>query len=1332
MNKGYTFTCKLLLALFLLFSSLKTFAQPGNVFTHVTTTGISSGAVDNTAFAVSKSDNKMYVAFRDNANSGKLTVMQYTGSAWALLGNAGISQGAVNYSIGIATITTINGNEVYVAYSDAANGNRLTIMRWGGTSWVADGTAGSHSGDEASSINMTVANNGDMFVAYSDLGTGSKAFVKKRVSGTWTNIAGTGISAGIADDIDIACGNIDNQPYIVYKDASVSGKATVRKYNGTSWSTVGTTGFTSGTVSDCSIAVDRLNRPNISYNDGSVNNRATVRYYDGSTWQVLGFAGISSNIATYTSLVFDYDNNAYIIYKDNSASGKATVRKYNGTSWATVTTSGFSSSTADFTNIEFDNDQNIYVAYKDAGVSNKAVVQQLSCISPTTPSINSVPAGFSICAGEGIQLVSTASQNNTTYSWYQKLTGFEDVGDLTELNDNSNNSGAAFSSVVDANGNIYVVKMQTADSMIVVKRFAGGVWQTIGGTLGKSAGFTNRDATDIAFDADGNLYVAYIDFSGAKPIVVKKFVSNSWVDVGPAVTEGCLSASLHINSYGMMALATGKKNGSAYFPAVFINYGSGWIETPEISTTEKIGNIDVTIDLLGNIIVSYINVPFNLPLYDAGIPKAYKYNGISWSSLPLGLTENSYFINVNCDRDNNYYISTNSTGPSSAPSNYKVNVMRSSNQGTSWTNIGPTDLPELTGGNTLAIDNYGVPYLGFVSVVGGFSKYKLVKYVSAAWVNLFTTLENANTSQIDIFFDKSKNVPLLMEFHSTASIKKGNVYRIEKKFISTGGTRYTTIPGDYFLTADAGCNTSVTSSIVTITQTSATNNWTGTVSTEFNAAGNWSCGRIPLANDDIVLPAGAPRYPVLSAALSPNISIKKLTIQSGASLTLNGQNLNIASDLIINGTLDANTADSKITMNGTVEQTISGNSTSIAFNNLTISNAVRVNMNLTAPAINGTLHFTNGKLILGFALFVNNITGFNSDRFIVIPSGDNGSMLGQTIASGQSKIFPIGNAETSYTPVIVSHASNTSANCRLKVFNGTGPFTGSNAANYVNKRYRFLGADNIDYSFTFFWNTADENSSFNRNACGIATGSHISQNGYSAANIIDQTLPGAATIQSASTFSRTITGVRSLPAIGTTTFYKDMYVTSQLNLLPIQLLSFSAKLMNNNSTEIKWQISASSNPKTFIVERSSDGISFDIIGTVNGNTTNNNYQFIDNQITKTGYQYYRLKMTDLDGKTSFSNIAKVFINSGTLVISNVYPQPLKSNIANIVISAPEKANLQLQLTDITGRILISKYISVEKGENTVQLNMSTVNNGTYFISVISNNTKSNTLSLIKY
>lgn len=1322
MNKSYTITSKLLLALFLLFLSVKTFAQPGSTFTHVVTTGISSGGTDNIAFAVSKTDNRMYVAFKDVSNSNKLTVMQYTGTTWTLLGNAGISAGAVANDISIAVINTFNGNEVFVAFSDESVSDRLTVMRWSGTSWTTEGSAGSHSTSNVTSLSITAADNNDLFIAYNDFGFSGKVSIKKRSGSTWSNISGTGISSAASDYVDVACDK-SNLPFVVYRNGGAGNTAIVKRYNGSSWVDVGSTAITTGSVTDCSITFDRLNRPNIAYSDGANNNRAAVKYFDGINWQSLGATAISPNTVAFTKLAFDYDNHAYIIYKDNSVSNKTTVRKYNGTSWSTVSSAGFSAGTADFANIKFDTDKKIYIAYKDAGVSNKAVVQQLSCNSAAIPTITSSPAGFAFCAGGGVTL-NTPTQTNTTFDWYEKMVIPDLIGESVDLNDNNNNNNAAFSFATDANGTLYVVKMLLSDSSIRVKRFTGGSWQDVGGMVGKSFGNRNNDVTDIAFDPEGNLYVAYIENSGSKSVTLKKFVSGNWVNVGPTVTSANTHAALSINSYGVIALATGQL-GISSNPIVYINDGTGWVATPVLSGN-NIGYLDVCFDRLGSVIIGFTD---GINIYDQGLPKVFKYTGTAWQGYNIGITSQSHFITLACDNNNTLYLSTNLlTGVQPA-------LIRLLNGASTWTNIGPSEnwnFNKKT--NAMALDNDGIPYIAYTNLNASTnqSRLKVTKYVGNSWQDVGTTISDIGfDNQAQLLFN-NKNVPYILGYYSNSTMNRGEVLQLEKKYLSTGSGRYANKPTNYFVVANTNCGSGVFSTEVTVTQTSPTNNWTGAVNTEFSNIGNWSCGLTPSLNDDVLIPAGAPRYPIMSSNLSANISVKKLIIQSGASLTLNGQTLSVSDSLTINGTLDASVANSKIVLNGTTEQTVLGSSFSTTFNNLTINNAANVKMNLTFPTISGTLLFTNGKLILNFALIANIITGYNNDRFIVISSGDNGASLRQNISVGQSKIFPIGNTVSSYTPILVSHSSNTTAECRLKVFNATGPFTGSNSSTYVNKRYRFAGTPNVDFNFTLFWNTDDENSSFNRNACGIATGSHIGQNGYSVANIIDQTFPGAATIQSATSFSRTITGVRDLTINGvSTTFYKDMYVTSQSTLLPVQLLSFSAKPINNSSAEINWQITNSSNPKYFVVERSNDGIVFENVGSVNA-TLSTEYVYIDKTIAKTGYQFYRLKMMDVEGKITYSKIAKLYVSEGGISISNVYPQPLQSGSVYLVVNAPLKTDMRFIVTDLSGKIITSKTSTINKGESIVELNISHLAKGTYFVTGYSVNIKTNSTPIMKF
>jgi hypothetical protein len=107
-------------------------------------------------------------------------------------------------------------------------------------------------------------------------------------------------------------------------------------------------------------------------------------------------------------------------------------------------------------------------------------------------------------------------------------------------------------------------------------------------------------------------------------------------------------------------------------------------------------------------------------------------------------------------------------------------------------------------------------------------------------------------------------------------------------------------------------------------------------------------------------------------------------------------------------------------------------------------------------------------------------------------------------------------------------------------------------------------------------------------------------------------------------------------------------------------------------------------------------------------------------------------MMDVEGKITYSKIAKLYINEGGISINNVYPQPLKSGSVYLVVNAPLKTDMRFVVTDLTGKMLVSKIANINKGENTIELNISHLSKGTYFVTGYSVNIKTNTTPIMKF
>nr|MBP7584234.1 fibronectin type III domain-containing protein [Spirochaetota bacterium] len=86
---------------------------------------LSGGQVSSLTLAISGT--VPYVAFSDNANSWKASVMSYTGggtTGWEAVGSRGLTAD----SVGFLSLVIDSGGKPYMAYRDVANSNKLTVV----------------------------------------------------------------------------------------------------------------------------------------------------------------------------------------------------------------------------------------------------------------------------------------------------------------------------------------------------------------------------------------------------------------------------------------------------------------------------------------------------------------------------------------------------------------------------------------------------------------------------------------------------------------------------------------------------------------------------------------------------------------------------------------------------------------------------------------------------------------------------------------------------------------------------------------------------------------------------------------------------------------------------------------------------------------------------------------------------------------------------------------------------------------------------------------------------------------------------------------------------
>ena len=171
--------------------------------------------------------------------------------------------------------------------------------------------------------------------------------------------------------------------------------------------------------------------------------------------------------------------------------------------------------------------------------------------------------------------------------------------------------------------------------------------------------------------------------------------------------------------------------------------------------------------------------------------------------------------------------------------------------------------------------------------------------------------------------------------------------------------------------------------------------------------------------------------------------------------------------------------------------------------------------------------------------------------------------------------------------------------------------------------------------------------------------------------------------------------------------------------LPITLSNFSV-VKNANSFSISWQITCLSNSVNFQIERSvSSTGTFNTIYAATETKARCASAFTINDVQPlTGKNYYRLKITDVDGAISYSKI--VLVQNGlTRNAITMKPTIVISN-ATIQLTADKEGQALISVADMQGRIVLKTTKNITTGENELTLSTNNLSKGEFFVNVILN------------
>jgi hypothetical protein len=172
---------------------------------------------------------------------------------------------------------------------------------------------------------------------------------------------------------------------------------------------------------------------------------------------------------------------------------------------------------------------------------------------------------------------------------------------------------------------------------------------------------------------------------------------------------------------------------------------------------------------------------------------------------------------------------------------------------------------------------------------------------------------------------------------------------------------------------------------------------------------------------------------------------------------------------------------------------------------------------------------------------------------------------------------------------------------------------------------------------------------------------------------------------------------------------------------------FAAK--NNKSAMLNFTLGCTLATLTYEIERSTNSFNYTVLKTetVTQSRCEQPFYFEDAQPIN-AVNYYRIKATNPDGRYFYSNIATV--KFGTNETIKVVPSITQSS-ATIFYEAANTTKSTWAVYDINGKLILSKYVVLTKGQNSIAIDLSTFSSGKYFVKGSTEKGLTETLQIIK-
>ena len=185
--------------------------------------------------------------------------------------------------------------------------------------------------------------------------------------------------------------------------------------------------------------------------------------------------------------------------------------------------------------------------------------------------------------------------------------------------------------------------------------------------------------------------------------------------------------------------------------------------------------------------------------------------------------------------------------------------------------------------------------------------------------------------------------------------------------------------------------------------------------------------------------------------------------------------------------------------------------------------------------------------------------------------------------------------------------------------------------------------------------------------------------------------------------------------------------------LPVTLDYFEAAKQNDHVV-LNWATSIETGIAGFDIQRATDGINFSSIGFTKpaGNTGINKYEFNDHSpiILNADVIYYRMKMSDIDGKITYSPVRSIRNDNNALTYQvSAYPNPFK-NAFTLHITKANTEPVHVTIINKNGAAIYAATLPASRNESLMISLPASLAPGVYFVKITGSDFSEN-IKLIK-